>query len=121
METVEDSEGSREEKKGEQKESQDCAHVWEEVQASEQRVRAMLLVATSPGPLPPSMPMQRPTVATSASASSVPTFCFTAEEGAALEDGSWIVAEMTNDEVPCVQYASERMRWSERKRVGDKT
>jgi hypothetical protein len=28
----------------------------------------------------------------------VPTFCFTAEEGAALEDGSWIVAEMTNDE-----------------------
>jgi hypothetical protein len=53
--------------------------------------------------------MQRPTVAASASASSVPTFCFTAEEGAALEDGSWIVAEMTNDEVPCVvQYVFER-------------
>ena len=28
----------------------------------------------------------------------MPTFCFTADEGAALEDGSWIVAEMTNDE-----------------------
>lgn len=81
----------------------------EEVQASEQGVRAVLLVATSPGSLPPAMPMQRPTVAASASASSVPTFCFTAEEGAALEDGSWIVAEMTNDEVPCVvQYVFER-------------
>jgi HAMP domain-containing protein len=32
-------------------------------QASEQGVRALLLVATSPGPLPHSLPMQRPTMA----------------------------------------------------------
>ena len=65
-------------------------------QAGEHRARAVIFLGTDDGPIPAHLAAARP--ASTAGRGSLPAFCLQASQGAMLQDGAWVQAELCSDE-----------------------